>query len=190
MEFPAVLDYGSRWLKGGYAFAFPTDDEPRVALPSAVGVAAEDGEEELRRPVHLGKVLAWDEFEALVYNVLYNHLGWQHGSEGSLLICEPLLTSRPDRERMCQLMFETFNVANLLTQVSRHRCGAAAFASLLRHPSRGHHSGFVPALPWSSATMVRATPLPPPRRTRPRWRCTRSAALAAWSWMWVTTRST
>ena len=40
-------------------------------------------------------------------------LGWQTGDEGNILVTEPLGTSKLDRERMTQLMFEEFNVAGL-----------------------------------------------------------------------------
>jgi len=38
-------------------------------------------------------------------------LGWVEGEETNLLLADPILTSRPDRERMAALMFETFNTA-------------------------------------------------------------------------------
>ncbi len=37
-------------------------------------------------------------------------MGWQRGSEGGVLLAEPNLVSRDERERLCQLMFEVFNV--------------------------------------------------------------------------------
>ncbi len=38
-------------------------------------------------------------------------LGWVEGEEGNLLLGDPILTSRPTREHMATLVFETFNVA-------------------------------------------------------------------------------
>ncbi|PNH11787.1 Actin-related protein 7 [Tetrabaena socialis] len=120
-ETVAVLDYGGRWMKAGWAFNFPTDEEPRVVTPSAVHVnqnaAAGAGEQgELHRPIRGGKIVSWDQFEALSYYVLYDLLGWELGNEGNIMLCEPLLTSRPDRETMAQLMFEVFNVTGLFVQ--------------------------------------------------------------------------
>ncbi len=39
-------------------------------------------------------------------------LGWIRGEEGNLLMAEPLLTSRDERERLTHLMFEGFNVSS------------------------------------------------------------------------------
>ncbi|GLC34803.1 hypothetical protein PLESTB_001166200 [Pleodorina starrii] len=120
----AVLDYGSRWLKAGWAYNFPTEEEPRIMTPSAVhidpdgaGDAAGSGSSsELHRPIRGGKITNWDEFESLAYYVLYELLGWELGNEGNIMLCEPLLTGRPDRETMTQLMFEVFNVTGLFCQ--------------------------------------------------------------------------
>lgn len=121
----AVLDYGSRWLKAGWAYHFPTDEEPRIMTPSVVYVdqdgAASSGAEscsasELHRPIRGGKIVNWDEFESLAHYVLYELLDWELGNEGNIMICEPLLTGRPDRETMTQLMFEVFNVTGLFCQ--------------------------------------------------------------------------
>lgn len=38
-------------------------------------------------------------------------LGWVEGEESNLLLGDPILTSRPDREQLTAMMFETFNVA-------------------------------------------------------------------------------
>ncbi|GIL49443.1 hypothetical protein Vafri_5773 [Volvox africanus] len=121
----AVLDYGSRWLKAGWAYNFPTDEEPRIMTPSAVLVDQEgftgamtdsSSSSELHRPIRAGKITSWEEFESLAYYVLYDLLGWELGNEGNILLCEPLLTGRPDRETMTQLMFEVFNVTGLFCQ--------------------------------------------------------------------------
>ncbi|KAG2446435.1 hypothetical protein HYH02_008427 [Chlamydomonas schloesseri] len=116
----AVLDYGSRWIKAGWAYNFPTEDEPRIMTPTAVMIDPEQPDSgaapELVRPVKGGKIINWEAFESLAYYALYELLGWELGNEGNIMICEPLLTSRPDRETMTQLMFETFNVNSLFCQ--------------------------------------------------------------------------
>lgn len=38
-------------------------------------------------------------------------MGWQRGKEGGVLVAEPNFVSRDERERLCQLMFEVFNVS-------------------------------------------------------------------------------
>ncbi|KAG2484373.1 hypothetical protein HYH03_016789 [Edaphochlamys debaryana] len=112
----AVLDYGGRWLKAGWAFNFPTEEEPRYMTPNAVLVEQEGGGSELQRPVQRGKIASWEQFESLAYYALYDLMGWELGNEGNIMLCEPLLTSRPDREMLTQLMFEVFNVNSLFVQ--------------------------------------------------------------------------
>ena len=38
-------------------------------------------------------------------------IGWQRGREGGVLLAEPNFVSREERERLCQLMFEVFNLS-------------------------------------------------------------------------------
>lgn len=38
-------------------------------------------------------------------------IGWRRGHEGGMLLAEPNFASRDERERLCQLMFEVFNLA-------------------------------------------------------------------------------
>ena len=124
-----VLDYGSKTFKAGFAYSFPSEDEPRVVTPNAVEVhptAAAPGEApgpplldahaEVHFPVHRGKIQDFDQFESLVHCILYELLGWEMGDEGNVIISEPLLTPRPDREHLTQLMFEVFNVNGLFIQ--------------------------------------------------------------------------
>lgn len=123
-----VLEYGGRWVKGGLALNYPSDEEPRVLTPSAVTIeqssspgydseaAALAAGATVHRPVRGGKIVSWDQFEALVHYMLYELLGWELGKEGNVLMCEPVLTSRTDRETMSQLMFEAFNVSGLFIQ--------------------------------------------------------------------------
>ncbi|KAJ7515082.1 hypothetical protein O6H91_23G070200 [Diphasiastrum complanatum] len=42
--------------------------------------------------------------------VFYTDLGWEVGSEGQVLMADPLLTSKTLKEKTVQIMFETFNV--------------------------------------------------------------------------------
>jgi actin-related protein len=118
MDSVVVLDPGSHTLKAGYAYAFPSAEEPRVVTPAAVevlgGAAAGSGNRaggvEVRHPVRGGVVEDWDGLESLIHYSLYDLLGWAIGDEGAVVMAEPLLTGRADRERMAQLMFEVFNV--------------------------------------------------------------------------------
>lgn len=57
-----------------------------------------------------GNIVHWPGFEALLHYALYQQLGWQIGEEGSVIMPEPLFTSRADREQLTQLAFEEFNM--------------------------------------------------------------------------------
>ncbi|CAD7701608.1 unnamed protein product [Ostreobium quekettii] len=70
----------------------------------------------IRHAVRDGDVADWDALESILQHCLYGGLGWEHGEEGFLLMCEPLFTSRQGRELMSQLLFEKFNVAGLFIQ--------------------------------------------------------------------------
>ncbi|GBG33800.1 Actin [Hondaea fermentalgiana] len=60
-------------------------------------------------PIEKGLVNNWDDMEALWHHTFYSELGVDP-SEQPLLITEPLLTPKINRERTIQIMFETFNV--------------------------------------------------------------------------------
>ena len=65
------------------------------------------------RPIQRGEIVNWDVLESILHYALYDQLpSWVQGAEGSLLMIEPALTSRSDRELLTQLMFEVFNVSN------------------------------------------------------------------------------
>ncbi|KAL5977094.1 Actin-related protein 7 [Asimina triloba] len=61
-------------------------------------------------PVVRGFIKDWDAMEDLLHHVLYTGLGWEIGNEGQILFTDPLSTPKAVRERLVQLMFETFNV--------------------------------------------------------------------------------
>ena len=44
--------------------------------------------------IERGRVADWDVVEDAWHHLLYTQLGWEEGNEGSLLLCEPILTSR------------------------------------------------------------------------------------------------
>ncbi|KAL8109613.1 actin-related protein 7 [Apium graveolens] len=111
-----VVDAGSKFLKAG--FAVP-DQEPRMIIPTQMKRVPEDGsppdtsmiEEITVDPVVRGFIKDWDAMEDLLHHILYTGLGWEIGNEGQILFTDPLLTPKAVRERLVQLMFETFNVS-------------------------------------------------------------------------------
>lgn len=115
-----VLDPGSHTLKAGYAaYNTPADMEPSVVVPPCVYDTEAHGEAELRdtsmyeRCLKRGIVTNMEQYEALLHFVLYDQIGWPQGDEGNLLYAEPLFMSKAEREDLCQIMFEVFNVAGL-----------------------------------------------------------------------------
>lgn len=124
MENIVALDYGSKTLKAGFAYSFPSEDEPRVVTPSAVEIlptdepstSASGDHYPVHFPVNRGQITSFNELEALIHYSLYDLLGWEQGDEGNVVISEPLLTPKADREQLTQIMFEVFNTNGLFIQ--------------------------------------------------------------------------
>ena len=111
-----VFDFGSHSFKAGYAYSFPSDEEPRLVRssqfetvqPSASSSSASIADAERIRPTfQRGQIASFEGLESLIHHSLYESLGWPLGGEGgNVVISEPMLTSRAERERLTQLMFE------------------------------------------------------------------------------------
>jgi actin-related protein len=123
-----VLDNGSGTMKAG----FSGDDAPRAVFPTVVGrprrrssaariVSAgfkdcyigEEAESKrgvlsLRYPIQHGIINNWDEMEKVWHHTFYNELRVAPEEQGVLLTEAPL-NPKNSREKMLQLMFETFN---------------------------------------------------------------------------------
>ena len=115
-----VIDNGTRSIKVG----FSGDDNPRAVLPSAVGISKQSksageqvGEEPLKRrdlydikfPIERGIIKDWDNMEKIWHCALYNELRIPP-DEHPVLLTEPPLNPRANREKIAQIMFETFSV--------------------------------------------------------------------------------
>lgn len=119
---PIVLDVGSKLVKAG--FAYPDQDPSMVFSTAMVKTKEEEPEkadsedddfvlEDVVNPISRGMIKDWDLMEDLWRYIFYTGLGWEVGNEGQILITEPLLTPKVAREKMVQVMFETFNVTGL-----------------------------------------------------------------------------
>ena len=116
-----VIDNGGGMIAAGLA----GDDVPKAVFPSCIGKAksiisakncyvgdeaqAKRGILQIKYPIQQGIITNWDDMEKIWHHTYYNELRVAP-EEHNHLSTEAVVSPKAQREKITQIMFETFNV--------------------------------------------------------------------------------
>ncbi|XP_062540138.1 actin-3-like isoform X1 [Armigeres subalbatus] len=118
LETAVVIDNGSGWIKAGLA----GEHEPAVVFPTVVGTSAEEQDvvgsleaSKLVNPIQLGRITDWDSMEKIWHYTFYDQLTIAP-EEHPVLLSDVPLNPKAYREKMTQIMFESFSCPAVLIE--------------------------------------------------------------------------
>ena len=119
-----IIDNGSGYIKAG----FSGEEGPRTVFPTVVGYpkypidkkeffVGTDAEQKwgmlkLNKPIQRGEIINWDDMEK-IWNYLFKYELRAAPEEHNVMITELLKYQKEIREKIADLMFESFNVPGL-----------------------------------------------------------------------------
>lgn len=137
-EKPVLIDIGTRFCKAGLL----NYEEPSIIIPTCLGKTknqyyfgddtdCDETIEEIIRPIEHGTIKDFSSFNLIIKNI-FEELGIEPEGQ-NLVLTEPSLNSKKNREELFKSMFELFNIGNLFI----------ANQALLSLYSTGKFSGIV-----------------------------------------------
>jgi len=129
-----VIDNGSGMVKSGFA----GDEAPSAVFPAIVGrpklggamhgtsnkteyigdeAMSKKGILNLKYPIAAGIVESWEDMEKIWHHTFYNELRVSPDETAGVLLTEAPRNPKANREKMVQIMFETFSVPNVYVAI-------------------------------------------------------------------------